>query len=254
MAKVGGKGLFVKELEQALLEGTADLAVHSMKDVPGVLPAGLEISVVTPRESPFDAFVSLKYRTIQDLPQGAIVGTSSLRRAAQLKYHRPDLVIRSIRGNVETRLRKIEEGQYDATILATAGLKRLGLDDKISERLPVSLMIPAVAQGVVGIETRQGDQQTLQWLHPLHDDSTAACILAERTLLQVLEGNCQIPLAGYCTLEGTQLNLTAMVAHPEGTALIRHQATASKKDGEKLGQSVADYLLRHGAKEILTSL
>ena len=251
LSEVGGKGLFIKELETALLDGRADMAVHSMKDVTGFFPGGLEISVIAEREDPGDAWLCPKYGSIEDFPHGGIVGTSSLRRASQLKHHRPDLRIRSLRGNVITRLRKLDEGEVDATILAVAGLKRSELDERITEVLPMEWMLPAIGQGAIGIETRIDDQQTLSRIQHLNDQTTWDCLLAERTLLTEMEGNCQIPLAGYCILNGDELFLRALIADPEGESILRYEARAARQDSVKLGREAAQWLLKNGGEEIL---
>lgn len=251
LSEVGGKGLFIKELETALLDGRADMAVHSMKDVTGFIPEGLEISVISVREDPGDAWLCPKYGSIEDFPQGGVVGTSSLRRASQLKHYRPDLRIRSLRGNVITRLRKLDEGEVDATILAVAGLKRSELDERITEVLPMEWMLPAIGQGAIGIETRIDDQQTLSRIQHLNDQSTWDCLLAERTLLSVMEGNCQIPLAGYCILNGDELFLRALIADPEGKSILRYEARSARQDSVKLGREAAQWLLKNGGEEIL---
>lgn len=251
LSEVGGKGLFIKELETALLDGRADMAVHSMKDVTGFFPGGLEISVIAEREDPGDAWLCPKYGSIEDFPHGGIVGTSSLRRASQLKHHRPDLRIRSLRGNVITRLRKLDEGEVDATILAVAGLKRSDLEERITEVLPMEWMLPAIGQGAIGIETRIDDQQTLSRIQHLNDQTTWDCLLAERTLLTEMEGNCQIPLAGYCILNGDELFLRALIADPEGESILRYEARAARQDSVKLGREAAQWLLKNGGEEIL---
>ena len=251
LSEVGGKGLFIKELETALLDGRADMAVHSMKDVTGFFPEGLEISVIAVREDPGDAWLCPKYGSIEDFPHGGIVGTSSLRRASQLKHHRPDLRIRSLRGNVITRLRKLDEGEVDATILAVAGLKRSDLEERITEVLPMEWMLPAIGQGAIGIETRIDDQQTLNRIQHLNDQTTWDCLLAERTLLTEMEGNCQIPLAGYCILNGDELFLRALIADPEGESILRYEARAARQDSVKLGREAAQWLLKNGGEEIL---
>ena len=251
LSEVGGKGLFIKELETALLDGRADMAVHSMKDVTGFFPGGLEISVIAEREDPGDAWLCPKYGSIEDFPHGGIVGTSSLRRASQLKHHRPDLRIRSLRGNVITRLRKLDEGEVDATILAVAGLKRCELDERITEVLPMEWMLPAIGQGAIGIETRIDDQETLNRIQHLNDQTTWDCLLAERTLLTEMEGNCQIPLAGYCILNGDELFLRALIADPEGESILRYEARAARQDSVKLGREAAQWLLKNGGEEIL---
>lgn len=251
LAQIGGKGLFVKELETALLEGKADLAVHSMKDVPGQLPKGLEISVITKREDSSDALVAPNYKKLDDLPQGAIIGTSSLRRASQLKSYRRDFQTKLIRGNVETRLRKVKEGIYDATILATAGLKRLNLEHEITQVLPFSIMLPAIAQGAIGIETRKSDIATLNYIKDLHDPDTSDPVIAERTLLSALEGNCQIPLAGNCIVDNYTLHLTGIILEPDGRDRIQNKANAPRHLATSLGNQVSEYLLNNGGREIL---
>ncbi|OGH04283.1 MAG: hydroxymethylbilane synthase [Candidatus Lambdaproteobacteria bacterium RIFOXYD1_FULL_56_27] len=254
LAKIGGKGLFVKELEVALLEGQADLAVHSLKDVPAELPEGLTLSVITKRESPDDAFVSNRYPNFASLPPGAKVGTSSLRRSAQLKRARPDLVFESLRGNVNTRLRKLDEGLYDCIILAAAGLIRLGMEERIAERLDHGLCLPSLCQGIVGIETRVGDQETGFYLAGLQDGPTDLVARAERALLQRLNGGCQVPFAGQAQLEGNQMQMEALVASPEGDRLIRLQDQGPASEPEALGRRLAERLLASGAREILGAL
>jgi len=254
LAKIGGKGLFVKELEVAMLEGKADLAVHSMKDVPAELPEGLELSIITERETPDDAFVSNRYGSLDELPQGACVGTSSLRRSAQLKRARPDLKIESLRGNVNTRLRKLDEGQYDAIILAAAGLVRLEMGDRITERLNHQLCLPALCQGIVGIETRVGDQETLDLLAPLAHPNSATQALCERAVLKRLNGGCQVPFAGQATLVGDQVHLEALVATPDGDQIIRLTESGPASDPEAVGRAIAERLLEAGARQILSDL
>lgn len=254
LSEIGGKGLFVKELESALLDNQIDLAVHSMKDVPSFIPDGLDISVITKREDPSDVLIAPGYDSLASLPQGAKVGTSSLRRAAQLIHYRSDLVIEPLRGNVDTRLRKVKEGQYAATVLAMAGLKRLNRDDEITERLPFSVMLPAIAQGAIGIETRNEDKQTIPYIEHLHDPSTTDCITAERTLLTILEGNCRTPLAGHCQQNGENLELKTLISYPDGTNFVRFEATAPRSQARKLGEQAAAYLLENGGKEILDQL
>lgn len=251
LSHVGGKGLFVKELETAMLEHQTDIAVHSMKDVPALLPEGLEISTITRRESPFDGLISANYSSLEELPEKAVVGTSSLRRAAQLKAFRPDLQIKSLRGNIDTRIQKVMDGEYDAAILAVAGLTRMGWEEKIKQTLPASLMLPAIAQGAVGIESRVGDTETQAALNHLHDLDTTDCVLAERTVLRALEGNCQVPIAGYCTLSGDQLTLKAMVGDPEGTQQIAHEASAPRQEAVALGNEVAKHIIDQGGKALM---
>ncbi len=252
LAKVGGKGLFVKELEQAMLEGRADIAVHSMKDVPMELPHGLVLPVICEREDPRDAFVSNRYNAIAELPQGAVVGTSSLRRAAQLRARRPDLVIRDCRGNVQTRLGKLDAGEYDAIILASAGLKRLGMASRIAALLPVADSLPACGQGAVGVECRQHDLLTNQLIAALNHEPTALRVRAERALNRHLQGGCQVPIAGYAELvDDSTLHLSALVAGVDGRTVLRATQRGDTADPERLGISVAENLLAQGAERIL---
>lgn len=251
LARVGGKGLFVKEIEDALLTGRIDLAVHSMKDVPTELPAGLEIASITRREDPRDAFVSTKYRRFEDLPHGATVGTSSLRRQTQLLGIRPDLRIESLRGNLDTRIRKMEEGRFDAIILAAAGLRRLGWEGKITHCIPPEVSLPAIGQGALGIEIRGDDPETREAVSHLNDRDTSLAVRAERGFLKRLEGGCQVPIAAYGRTEGDILRLDGMVGRPDGSELLRASATGSVSDPEGLGLSLAEELLRRGAKAIL---
>lgn len=254
LAKIGGKGLFVKELETALLNGEADIAVHSMKDVPMQFPQGLGLSVICPREDPRDAFVSNKYRTLNELPQGAVVGTSSLRRQCQLKQLRPDLDIRSLRGNVGTRLSKLDQGDYDAVILASAGLIRLGLSERIASFIEPEISLPAAGQGAVGIECRVDDQDVHQLLAPLADATTTACVLAERAMNNRLQGGCQVPIGGYAVLRNNEIHLRALVGALDGSAIIRAEGKSAVKNGEELGVQIAEQLLRQGADKILQSI
>lgn len=251
LSEIGGKGLFIKELEQALLDDRADLAVHSMKDMTTDLPARLEISVITERDDPGDALVSNRFPTLAELPPGSVVGTSSLRRMCQLQYFRPDLQIRSLRGNVDTRLRKLDEGEYDAIILAVAGLKRLELQARIAEVLPKDQMLPAIAQGVIGIETRKGDEATVSYLRHLAHLPTQTCLRAERTVLALLEGNCHVPLAGFCTLENQRLQMEARIGSPDGKKLLIAHGESEAEYPETLGQSLAEQLLQSGGQQIL---
>ncbi|GLR07397.1 hydroxymethylbilane synthase [Mixta theicola] len=251
LAKVGGKGLFVKELELAMLENRADIAVHSMKDVPVEFPQGLGLVTICEREDPLDAFVSNQYATLDELPQGAVVGTSSLRRQCQLAELRPDLTIRSLRGNVGTRLSKLDAGEYDAIILAAAGLKRLGLQDRIRYAIPAEVSLPAVGQGAVGIECRLDDEQTIMLLAALNDDDTATRVKAERAMNTRLEGGCQVPIGSYAVLEGDNIWLRGLVGSPDGTAMIRGERRGPRGQAEQLGISLADELLQNGAREIL---
>lgn len=254
LAKIGGKGLFVKELEAALLDGRADLAVHSMKDVPMLLPDGLALAVICEREDPFDAFVSNTYTCFDELPLGAKLGTSSLRRKSQILKHRPDLDIIDLRGNVGTRLGKLDAGLYDAIILASAGLKRLGLTDRIRHGLSETVSLPAVGQGALGLECREDDQQTLDLIMPLMHEQSHVCVLAERAMNRHLEGGCQIPIAGFATLEGDQLSLEGRVGSLDGKMLLVSRLVAPKDQAEQLGVDVAKHLLEQGAAELLQAL
>ena len=254
LAKIGGKGLFVKELENALLNKEADIAVHSMKDVPMQFPEGLGLAVICKREDPRDAFVSNSYRTFTELPQGAVVGTSSLRRQCQLKALRPDLDIRSLRGNVGTRLSKLDNGDYDAIILASAGLIRLGLADRIASFIEVEQSLPAAGQGAVGIECRTDDVQVKQLLAPLADAETTCCVLAERAMNNRLQGGCQVPIGGYAVLQQGQLYLRALVGDVDGSQIIRAEGKSAVENADVLGVQIAEQLLAQGADKILQSI
>ncbi|KNE86254.1 hydroxymethylbilane synthase [Aggregatibacter aphrophilus] len=254
LAKIGGKGLFVKELENALLNKEADIAVHSMKDVPMQFPEGLGLAVICKREDPRDAFVSNSYRTFAELPQGAVVGTSSLRRQCQLKALRPDLDIRSLRGNVGTRLSKLDNGDYDAIILASAGLIRLGLADRIASFIEVEQSLPAAGQGAVGIECRTDDVQVQKLLAPLADAETTCCVLAERAMNNHLQGGCQVPIGGYAVLQQEQLYLRALVGNVDGSQIIRAEGKSAVKNADVLGVQIAEQLLAQGADKILQSI
>lgn len=254
LAKIGGKGLFVKELENALLNKEADIAVHSMKDVPMQFPEGLELAVICQREDPRDAFVSHSYRTFAELPQGAVVGTSSLRRQCQLKALRPDLDIRSLRGNVGTRLSKLDNGDYDAIILASAGLIRLGLADRIASFIDVEQSLPAAGQGAVGIECRTDDAQVQALLAPLADAETTYCVLAERAMNNHLQGGCQVPIGGYAVLQQGQLYLRALVGDIDGSRIIRAEGKSAVENAEVLGVQIAEQLLAQGADKILQAI
>jgi len=251
LAKVGGKGLFVKELETGLLEGDADIAVHSMKDVPVEFPEGLHLAVICEREDPRDAFVSNKFSQLDDLPDGAIVGTSSLRRQSQLMKYRPDLQIKFLRGNVNTRLQKLDDGEYDAIILAAAGLIRLEMPDRISSFLTTEQSLPAMGQGAVGIECRIDDELTKQLIAPLAHNETTIRLTAERALNKRLEGGCQVPIGGFAELDGDQLSMRSFVGSPDGKNLVEGQVSGSAAEAEQLGIQLADDLLSRGAKEIL---
>ncbi len=256
LAKVGGKGLFVKEIEEALLAGTADLAVHSMKDVPMVLPEGLTLGAVPEREICTDLFLSEKYAALEDLPQGAKLGTSSLRRQSQALALRPDLEVAMLRGNVETRLRKMKEGQYDAIILARAGVKRLGLGASLQQDLTPPSFLPAVGQGALGIEIREDRPEMRELVAFLDDMSTRLCVTAERAFLRRLDGGCQVPIAAHAVLEGEELVLEALVADPLGKVVFRDvvRCAASLDEADAAGQKLAEKLLADGADKILAEL
>ena len=254
LAKIGGKGLFVKELEAALLDGRADLAVHSMKDVPMHLPEGLCLPVICEREDPFDAFVSNHYEKFEDLPQGAKLGTSSLRRKSQILKQRPDLDVIDLRGNVGTRLSKLDAGQYDAIILASAGLKRLGLSERIRHTLTAEISLPAVGQGALGLECRSNDQSTLDLIMPLMHAETNACVRAERAFNAYLEGGCQVPIAGFATLENQTLFLEGRVGSADGQTLLCSHVEGAVENAEQLGVQLAQDLLQQGAGELLKAL
>lgn len=257
LAKIGGKGLFVKELETALLDGRADIAVHSMKDVPMEFPPGLGLSIICEREDPRDAFVSNHYKSLDELPEGARVGTSSLRRQCQIRARRPDLTITDLRGNVNTRLRKLDEGEYDAIILASAGLLRLAMADRIAERISPEHSLPAGGQGAVGVETRVDDKRIKQLLAPLHHQATAECVNAERALNLKLQGGCQVPIACFAIANpdnDKELWLRGLVGSPDGKTLLRSDRRADSRSAEALGIAVAEDLLAQGAAEILQAV
>lgn len=254
LAKIGGKGLFVKELEAALLDGRADLAVHSMKDVPMALPEGLSLAVICEREDPLDAFVSNTYANFADLPQGAKVGTSSLRRKSQILKQRPDLDIIDLRGNVGTRLSKLDAGQYDAIILASAGLKRLELSERIRHTIAPDISLPAVGQGALGLECRENDQAVLDLILPLMHAESNACVRAERAFNAYLEGGCQVPIAGYATLHNEQIHIEGRVGSVDGKTLLKAHLKGDVQDAEHLGVVLAQDLLAQGAGELLKAL
>lgn len=251
LQKIGGKGLFVKELEEALLDGRADIAVHSMKDVPYQLPEGLAITTVLEREDPRDALVSEKGLTLESLAKGAVVGTSSLRRECQLKALRPDLVIKPLRGNVNTRLRKLAEGEFDAIVLAAAGLKRLEIIEHITQYFEADELLPAVGQGIIGIEARAGDRDLHRILDELADDKAAACIAAERAMNETLGGNCHLPVAGYATISGDTMHLTGLVGSVRLMKTIREASEGAASEPKHLGISIAQKLLEKGAREFI---
>lgn len=254
LAKIGGKGLFTKELEVAMLEEKIDLAVHSLKDVPAFLAEGLCIGALTVREDEGDALISVKYDSFAALPSGATVGTSSLRRKAQLLRARPDLKMVELRGNLDTRLRKLDEGQYDAIVLAVAGLKRLGWQDRITEILPKDVCLPAVGQGALAIECRSDDQEVLKLISVLHHEETAAAVIAERSFLQVIEGGCQVPVGVYGRIENEQLQLEALISSLDGKDTIRKIATGPIESAAELGQKLAKEMLDQGGRQILAAL
>ncbi len=251
LAKIGGKGLFTKELERALLDGSIDIAVHSLKDLPTVLPEGLIIGAVTQRAETKDALVSEKYDSLQALPLGAKVGTSSLRRRAQLLALRPDLNVVDVRGNVDTRLQKVSDGHLDALILAAAGLQRLGYEKKIKELLPYDLMLPAVGQGALAAECRAADKETLELLAALHDEKTALATAAERAFLEVVEGGCQVPIGVRAVICDGELTLNALIASTDGSKSIRRQAQGAALCGKELAEKLAGEMLDAGGRDIL---
>ena len=257
LAKIGGKGLFTKELETAMLEGEIDIAVHSLKDMPVVVPEGLVITAITQRADPGDAFVSPKYKSFQQLPAGAKVGTSSLRRKAQLLHARPDLQIEDLRGNVNTRLRKMEEENFDGIILACAGLKRLGFGDKIRQVLPQTMCLPAVGQGALAIECRQADKETRELLEFLNDRCTRLCTEAERGFLATVEGGCQVPVGVHAVSAEAGIRVEAVIASLDGSTLLRDALEAEVKDAQEaraVGVNLAEKLLARGGREILRSI
>ena len=255
LAKIGGKGLFVKELEVGMLEGSADIAVHSMKDVPMAFPEGLHLAVVLEREDPSDAFVSNTYKKLSDLPLNAKVGTCSLRRQTQLKEARPDIQILDLRGNVNSRLAKLDNGDYDAIILASAGLKRLGFDDRITESIPTEQSLPAIGQGAIGIECRSDDKAINDLLAPLNHPDTALRVSAERAQNTRLNGGCQVPIGGYAELiENDQIRLRGLLGFPDGSQIFRSEKTAPRSDAEALGVAVAEDLLAQGGDKVLSQL
>lgn len=254
LAKLGGKGLFVKELEQGMLEDRADLAVHSMKDVPAELPEGLHIPVVLPREDPRDALVSNAVEQLQVLPQGARVGTSSLRRRCQLAELRPDLVIEDLRGNVDTRLRKLDAGDYDAIVLASAGLRRLGLAERIREAVAPETLLPAIGQGAIGLECRRDDERIHGLLAPLDHAETHTRLNAERALNRRLQGGCQVPIAGHAELGHGVILVRGLVGRPDGSEVVRGVISGRPEDAAELGQVLAEDLLSRGADRILKDL
>ena len=254
LAKIGGKGLFVKELEQGLLEGRADIAVHSMKDVPVDFPEGLELKVILAREDPCDALVSNHYRCLDDLPSDARIGTSSLRRQSQITQAIPGCQILPLRGNVNTRLAKLDTGQFDAIILAAAGLKRLAMADRIRQIIPTSISLPAVGQGALGIECRVGDDRIADVINVLHDNETQQCVIAERAMNERLEGGCQVPIAGFARFQDGGLFMQGLVGTPNGQQIIRAQRQGLVDQAKEIGYEIAEELLAKGAKKILQAI
>jgi len=251
LSKIGGKGLFIKELEVGMMEGVADIAVHSMKDVPYEIPPGFELGAILKRENPFDAFVSNNFDSINDLPQGAKVGTCSMRRIVQLKAIRPDLEILDLRGNVNTRLQKLDNGEYDAIILACAGLIRLGFESRIKQQISAEQSLPAVGQGAVGIEIRENDQEILDLITPLIDTETSYRVTCERAMNARLEGGCSVPIAGFSTIENNQITLTGLVGNVESGIILKEHVSGHIDESEQLGVALADKLISLGAKDIL---
>ncbi len=254
LAKIGDKGLFTKELEVGLLQGEIDFAVHSMKDMPTVLPEGLQISSLLKRHNPADVLISDKYQSFAELPQGAKVGTSSLRRKAQLLHARPDLDIHDLRGNLQTRMRKMQEENFDGIILAAAGVERLDWHDKITEELSYDICLPAVSQGVIGVETRVDDSEIIALVQLVHDVQTASCVTAERALLKSLEGGCQIPIGAYAQLEGDTVVLQGLVGSLDGKTIIRDEISGPAAQSEQLGQQLAQRLSEQGGQAILEEI
>ena len=251
LAKIGGKGLFVKELEACMLAGEADIAVHSMKDVPMEFPEGLYLGPILERHAPTDAFVSNTYNSLDEVPAGKVIGTSSLRRSCQILANRPDLTVNWLRGNLQTRLGKLDAGEYDAIILATSGLQRMGLAERICQEIPAEISLPACGQGALGIELRVGDEETARLVAPLADEKSSLCVLAERAMNTRLKGGCQVPIGGYALLEDDQIWLRALVGEPEGDRVLRAEARGPASDPQALGIAVAEDLLKQGAGEIL---
>jgi hydroxymethylbilane synthase len=254
LAKIGGKGLFVKELEQGMLEGSADIAVHSMKDVPIEFPEGLHLSAILLREDPTDAFVSNMYATLNELPANAKIGTSSLRRECQLKEQFPYAEVMPLRGNVNTRLAKLDAGHYDAIILASAGLKRLAMTDRIAQSLDANTSLPAVGQGAIGIECRVDDAEINAMLRVLHDAETGLCVTAERAMNKRLNGGCQVPIAGFAQLIEGQIFMRGLVGNPDGSVLYRAESSGNSDQAEAIGIQIAEDLLAQGADKLLQAL
>ena len=251
---VGGKGLFIKELEQALLNGEADIAVHSMKDVTIDLPDDLALPVIMKREDTRDVFISNNYKQIDDIPDGAVVGTSSLRRQSQIKSLHPAIVLKDLRGNVGTRLRKLDNGEYDAILLAAAGIIRLGLSERITQLIPQSVLLPAIGQGAIGIECRAGDEVVHEMIAPLDDHDTSLCVQTERVFSRRLFGGCQLPIAGQASIIGNEISLVGLVARVDGSEVIKSEQKGSLADSDSIGTVLAETLLERGADEILKEL
>lgn len=251
LAKIGGKGLFVKELEKAMIERRADIAVHSIKDMPAELVDDMVLGAVCPREDPRDVFVSNRYEDLLTLPPGAVIGTSSSRRCCQVKALRPDLIIENLRGNVGTRLQKLDDGKYDAIILAAAGLERLKLSDRIRSFLPIEQMLPAVGQGAIGVECCASNHEVLEWISVLDDQPSRLCVTAERAMNLYLNGGCQLPIAGYATLENGNLKMRGLVGSLDGTTLIKSEIVGPQAQAANLGQKVAENLLQNGASALI---
>lgn len=254
LAQIGGKGLFTEELEKALLAGEIDLAVHSLKDMPTHLPAGLTIGAVTERVDAGDALISPRYQTVDNLPAGAIIGTSSLRRGAQLLHYRPDLCVRNLRGNVDTRLNKLDSGEFDAVILAVAGLRRLGWESRITQLIPEEICLPAVGQGALALETRENDRAVLDIIDFLHHGETACAVTAERAYLRAIEGNCQVPVGVYAKTEGKSLLVKACILSPDGQKILKDSIAGDGAAAEKIGHLLARRMLAGGGTEILATV
>lgn len=254
LSKIGGKGLFVKELEACMLNGEADIAVHSMKDVPMEFPEGLKLGPIMERHAPTDALVSNTYNTLDEIPAGKVIGTSSLRRSCQLLASRPDLKVQWLRGNLQTRIGKLDAGEYDAILLATSGMQRMGLGDRIRQEIPAEISLPACGQGALGIELREGDEQSAALVAALNHTESETCVLAERAMNTRLKGGCQVPIGGYAIQQGDELWLRALVGEPEGSRVLRAEARGSAADPVALGIQVAEDLLAQGAGEILSQV
>ncbi len=254
LAKIGGKGLFVKEIEESLLKGDSDIAVHSMKDVPAVLPDGLVVDIVPKRENPFDCLVSERFKDLDDLPKGAVVGTSSLRRQAQIKKVRPDIEVRMLRGNLDTRIKKLKQGMYDAIIVARAGLIRLGTCAKYTKELEPPLFLPAVAQGALGIEYKENREDIKEFLSFLDHRETKICVMAERTFLNELEGGCQVPIGAFCTLKDNTIVLKGFLSSVDGKRCVYGEESGLCSEPVEIGQRLAKDLLEKGGKEILEEI